>query len=257
MLSNSVSRSNSAYSPSLKTSVGSGWVSLHDAKSDHSRKSFVGSVNRDTDMDEYMEPGRGSEEKEVKEKILTISLKSIKSMQSLISGVKSYPIRLSGSATAVNSTTGDVAPLLALWNPIANAEFVDFAVLFTEYKVVRHKLTLWFTPQSAANYANLALVGSDPAVRLTLGTLTTSAVSNLGDVKRYNPQSTTLKAIEFTSGQKLCDAALQSVPLTRDGWQLTSDAWGGQTALFAQTLAATGLAFYYQQTWDIHFRCRV
>jgi hypothetical protein len=210
-------------------------------------KSFVGSAHREPEYEIVEEKGE----------IKSLSLPAIKSMQSLISGVKNYRIRLNGSATAVNSTTGDVAPLLALWNPIANPEFVDFAVLFTEYRVIKHTLTLWFAPPSAANYAQLAMVGSDSAARLTLGTLTTSAVSNLGDSKRYNPQSTELKAIVFTSDKKLLDSAVQSVPLTRDGYQLTGDAWGGQTCVFAQTLLATGLCYFYQQTWDIDFRCRV
>jgi hypothetical protein len=178
----------------------------------------------------------------------------------LASSGKSYPIRLSGSTTGVAFSSG-VISLLALWSPLAIAEFTDFAVLFDQYRVVRHELSVWFNSNNdlttAAALANVCLVGADPGLHIS--TATSTSVADLGEIKRWNPQSTRLSAASFVTGQKTLNRMTPANPLSKDGFLPVADAWSGQTVLFASAFGgsstATGLA--YQQTWDIEFRCRV
>lgn len=270
-----------AHSPSLKEdqkSSGSGWVSLRIG---NAHKSFVGSVDREShfsatapkaastpadsfkpaggDMDiSEDEPGGvlvSNEKEEKKEMHYVLSAKSLNSMRALLSGNKQYRIRLSGATSGVSASSGQ-AVLLAAWDPHSIAEFVDFATLFTEYKVDNHELTVWSAPQASTSVSTLILCGSDPGSRIS--SPTSVNVRNLGDSKLWNPQSTKGVALSLNSGKKMCDSAVQATPLTRDGFQLTTDAWGGQSVIYAEVLGAgTSTTFVYQQTWTIDFRCRV
>jgi hypothetical protein len=243
------------------SSVGSGWVSLPSGS--HAHKSFVGSVNREPSemMDTSDEPGSVTSnvyEEKKEERSYVLSKSAIKRMQSLLSGTKIYSIRLSGALNSVSFSSGAASALMS-WSPISIGEFVDFAVLFTEYRVRSHNAYVWFPNQAGATLgggAGVALIGSDPGSRIsTPGALD---VGDLGDSKRWNPSQTNNHALCFTSGDRLVSAGVQATPLTRDGWQLTSDAWGGQTVLTTSApTSSSALAFQYQQEWWIDFRCRV
>jgi hypothetical protein len=177
----------------------------------------------------------------------------------LSSSGKVYPIRLSNVATNASLTSG-VLSLLAIWSPLSNAEFSDFAVLFDQYRVVRHELAVWFNGNNeeatAVVLPTVCIVGADPGAHIS--TATSTNVANLGEVRRWNPASTRLSTASFVTGKPTLNRAPPPNPLTKDGFLPVTDAWGGQTVLYASNiLTSTATALYYQQTWDVEFRCRV
>jgi len=266
-------------SPSLKmgeskiSSVGSGWVSLPSGK--HAHKSFVGSVDRDPELSQGLammdqsdddQPGSVTSKKfEEKKKFaeppthMVLSKAALGRMQGLLSGLKSYRVRLASPPTAWNAGGSGTDVLLTLWSPLANTEFTDFAALFTEYRLISHELFVQFAvPVPGGTQDGTITAGSDPAIRLTTGT-SFELVRSLGNSKIWNPQNTQLHVASLKSGTPLCSSAVQANPLTRDGFQLVGDAWGGQTAVVSQfnPLSINQNIGYVSQVWVVDFRCRL
>jgi hypothetical protein len=246
-------------SPSLRVAsseaVQSGWVALPMSAT---HKSFVGSADRDLPLPTGGETDLTEVKKEKKfeeKKVMQLTMGAINRLRSVFASSRTYPVRLSGTLASVNASSSQ-ALLLALWDPTGLTEFGDFAVLFTEYRVICSRLTVWFPNQTTLSAVVVMIAGSDPGSRIV--SVTAVNARNLDDSKSWNPSSTRATPLTLTSSQKDSARAVQAHPLCVGGFLPTNSAWGGQTVVYTDVPGAgTSTSFIYQQEWEIAFRCRV
>jgi hypothetical protein len=177
---------------------------------------------------------------------------SFKEMMRNKFGKVSYEARLSGTQ-AVATLSSSVATLKASWDPSGLTSFTDFALLFSQYKVKKVSLRVWFPGESsvAGSGTSIFLVGADPGMAIS-GTPTTVTVSDLQHSEAWNAIITSKKVAEFVSNASL-------VPLTTDrqGFLDVSSSWSGQTCVYAAADGTSTLtAFNYQLIFDVVFRNR-
>lgn len=244
----------SEVSPAGDFKLGSGWVSLPERKSEqkvtdaprgisHASKSFVGSVHRDADGDEEMQPGAGCEKKEE-----TPPGQFVRSMVRGVMVAKGVvlPCKFYGPSVSVSYASG-VAASKQSWNPLAVGEFATFADLFSEYKVKRIVVTVWFTTS-----AEKFIIGGDPGGVVT-GT-PTDAISNLSGSQRWNTLQTHKSAPIFGSDASKAPVA----PKSSGGFVSIVTPWTGQTCMLATTASggSTSECYQYQTCYELEFRCR-
>jgi hypothetical protein len=230
-------------------------------------KSFVGSASREPDYEvvETKETKGGSIPQspphDTKSELTLVPMGAIKAAHRMLANSgKCYTIRISSGAASV-AFSSSVVSLLLPWSPLSNSEFTDLAVLFDQYKVKRHVAAVWFvnnaSVSSPAALPEICLVGADPGSHIS--TASSTNVANLGEMRRWNPLHTRLNCASFVTPESTINRAPPPNPLTKDGFLPVTDAWGGQTVVYAfnSVTSLSNTALFYQQTWDVDLRCRV
>jgi hypothetical protein len=175
-----------------------------------------------------------------------------KEMMRSMFGKKTYEARLS-AVQAVATLSSSVATLKASWDPSGLTSFTDFALLFSQYRVKRVKLRVWFPGESsvAGSGTSIFLIGADPGMIIS-GTPTTVNVSDLQKSESWNAIITSKKAAEF-----ICSASEVPLVLDKSGFLDVTSSWSGQTCVYAAADGTSTLtAFNYQLVFDVEFRNR-
>jgi hypothetical protein len=164
-----------------------------------------------------------------------------------------YATVLSSSVVPVSYATAQAAQALISWNPTGLTSFTDFALLFSQYKVSKVEVVVWFPEQniSACTSSDVFIVGADPGLALS-GSNTAPEVSDLSHSEHWNTSVTTKLASRFS-------ANAQEVPLATDkqGFIDTTSSWSGQTVCLAESAASsTSVAYQYQVRYHVTFRNR-
>lgn len=194
------------------------------------------------------------EKKEKEEKNtggVLISMPFLGKMRSLL-GKSPLRTRIFSGITAVAFSSG-LATSKVSWDPSSNNEFTEFALLFSQYKVDRVKLSVWFPNEGSASGTgtSIFIIGADPGM-VTTGAPGAEGTSQLSHSARWNAIVTTKSVSSF-------EADARDVPLVRDmrGFIDTTSSWSGQTCVFAESAVTSTLTAYtYQVEYEVVFRNR-
>lgn len=184
--------------------------------------------------------------------IVPASTGPFKEMMHNMFGKKTYSARLSGLATVV-TLSSSVATLKASWDPSGLTSFTDFALLFSQYKVKRVLMRVWFPGESsvAGSGTSTFLIGADPGMIIS-GTPGSINVSDLSHSEAWNAIITSKKVASFSS-----DASEVPLILDKSGFLDVTSSWSGQTCAFASAAGSSTLtAFIYQLIYEVEFRNR-